>query len=411
MLTAMVTLAQPNEVAEPPAPHPVLDVVVPVYNEERALAGSVRRLRAYLDAMLPWPAVVTIADNGSTDSTPRVADALAAELAGVRVRHLPSKGRGLALRTAWAATDADVVAYMDVDLSTSLTALLPLVAPLVSGHSDLAIGSRLARGSRVVRGPKREVVSRCYNLILRACLRNGFSDAQCGFKAVRAEVARRLLPQIADDGWFFDTELLVLAERSALRIHEVPVDWVDDADSRVAIMRTAAGDLRGLARLLVSRRGAPPTRTASTAPVVHGGAVYARFARVGVASTVAYLVGFFVLRSALGDYGANALSMALCTAANLAVNRWLTFSAAGPLAARRLVVGGATVWATSVAVTSVALLAVHTTGTDAWVPVLAALVVANGLAAVGRFVLLHAWMFESARSDGPRGVLRRDGVE
>ena len=124
---------------------------------------------------------------------------------------------------------------MDVDLSTDLAALLPLVAPLLSGHSDLAIGSRLARGARVVRGAKREFISRCYNLILRASLAARFTDAQCGFKAIRADVAARLLPLVQDTGWFFDTELLVLAQRAGLRIHEVPVDWVDDPDSRVDI--------------------------------------------------------------------------------------------------------------------------------------------------------------------------------
>jgi hypothetical protein len=138
---------------------------------------------------------------------------------------------------------------MDVDLSTDLDALLPLVAPLVSGHSHVAIGSRLAPGAHVVRGPKREIISRIYNAILRLVLRNRFSDAQCGFKALRAEDARALLPAVADDEWFFDTELLVVAERSGLRIHEVPVDWSDDPDSRVDIVRTALADLKGVWRL------------------------------------------------------------------------------------------------------------------------------------------------------------------
>ena len=139
---------------------------------------------------------------------------------------------------------------MDVDLSTDLDGLLPLVAPLISGHSDVAIGSRLARGARVVRGPKREFISRCYNLLLRMVLHLGCSDAQCGFKAVRSDAAQQLLPLVEDTGWFFDTELLVLAERAGLRIHEVPVDWVDDPDSRVDIIATAVADLKGVARVL-----------------------------------------------------------------------------------------------------------------------------------------------------------------
>ena len=154
----------------------------------------------------------------------------------MRVVHLPQKGRGRALAAVWSTSDAPVLAYMDVDLSTDLGGLLPLVAPLISGHSDVAIGSRLARGARVVRGPKREFISRCYNLLLRTVLHVRFSDAQCGFKAVRRDAAEQLLPLVEDTGWFFDTELLVLAERAGLRIHEVPVDWVDDPDSRVDIV-------------------------------------------------------------------------------------------------------------------------------------------------------------------------------
>src|SRR6185437_13111685 len=186
--------------------------------EEAALEASVRRLRDYLAAEMPFAWRITIADNGSTDATPRIAAALARTLSGVHVLECPAKGRGRALRAAWLRSEADVVCYMDVDLSTDLRALLPLVAPLVSGHSDVAIGTRLAPGARVVRGPRRELISRGYNLILKAALGNGFTDAQCGFKAVRADVVRALLPLIEDNGWFFDTELLVLAEHNGLRI-------------------------------------------------------------------------------------------------------------------------------------------------------------------------------------------------
>ena len=182
----------------------------------------------------PFTTRITIADNGSTDRTWQEAQALKSGLASVRAVRLERPGRGGALRSIWSASDADVVAYMDVDLLTDLNALLPLLAPLLSGHSDVAIGTRLARGARVIRGPRREIISRCYNLLLHATLGTGFSDAQCGFKAIRADAARVLLPLTEDTGWFFDTELLVLAERAGLRIHEVPVDWIDDPDSRAA---------------------------------------------------------------------------------------------------------------------------------------------------------------------------------
>ena len=238
--------------ARPAAAGPVVDVVVPVYNEERDLGPSVRRLHEFLRTF-PFPSVITIADNASRDGTLALAKSLSAELPGVRVVHLDQKGRGRALRKTWTESDAEVVAYMDVDLSTDLKALLPLVAPLVSGHSDLAIGSRLARGSRTKRGPKREFISRAYNLILRLSLGAGFTDAQCGFKAVRASVARELVPRIEDQTWFFDTELLILAQRAGMRVHEVPVDWTDDPDSRVAIARTAVDDLKGVWRLRFGR--------------------------------------------------------------------------------------------------------------------------------------------------------------
>ncbi len=234
-----------------------LELVVPVRNEQRALAASVHRAVRYLDEDFPFRAVLTIADNGSNDDTWPIAQHVAGELPDVTAIRIPEPGRGGALRAVWSVSPAHVVAYMDVDLSTDLTALLPLVAPLMSGHSDVAIGTRLAHGSRVRRGAKREMMSRSYNALLHATLRTGFSDAQCGFKAIRADRARQLLPHVRDNGWFFDTELLVLAERCGLRIHEVPVDWVDDPDSRVAIMATATADLRGIARLrrdLATRR-------------------------------------------------------------------------------------------------------------------------------------------------------------
>lgn len=226
-----------------------MDVVVPVYNEERDLGPSVRKLREFLDTQFPLPSMITIADNASVDGTLAIAEQLAKELKDIRVLHLDAKGRGRALRAAWLSSPAAVVAYMDVDLSTDLGALHPLVAPLVAGESDVAIGSRLARGAQTRRGFKREFISRGYMLVLRLALGVRFTDAQCGFKAVRTEVARQIVPKIEDQTWFFDTELLVLAQRAGFRVHEVPVKWTDDPDSRVDIIRTAIDDLRGVARL------------------------------------------------------------------------------------------------------------------------------------------------------------------
>ncbi len=235
---------------------PDVEIVVPVYNEAGQLASSITALRTYLDTSFPFVATVTIADNASTDRTWSIATDLVRALPGVQAIHLDRKGRGRALKAAWSRSQAMVVAYMDVDLATGLDALLPLVAPLLSGHSDMAIGTRLGPGAHVVRGARREVISRCYNLLLRTTLRSDCTDAQCGFKALRREAAEQVLPLVEDDEWFFDTEVLVTAQRVGLRIHEVPVDWVDDMDSRVDVVHTAAKDLQGVWRMLgrTSRR-------------------------------------------------------------------------------------------------------------------------------------------------------------
>ena len=305
-MTAASTLAVPDAVVVTRT-DPVLDVVVPVFNEQADLERCVRRLHGYLSAWLPYPFRITVADNASTDTTLAIAHRLAGQLAGVQVLHLDAKGRGRALRAAWATSPAPVLAYLDVDLSTDLAGLLPLIAPLISGHSDLAIGSRLARGARVVRGPKRQILSRGYNLLLRAGLAARFTDAQCGFKAIRADIAAHLLPLIRDDGWFFDTELLILAQRAGLRIHEVPVDWIDDPDSRVDTPATITTDLRGIARLattlttgqlpiatLRARIGRHPLQPARPGLARQ----IARFTTIGLASTATYLrlLGGWVFR-------------------------------------------------------------------------------------------------------------------
>ena len=379
--------------------HVALDVVVPVYNEEQDLAASVERLHAFLASHVPYTARITIADNASTDRTWSIACALADRLPGVRAVHLDLKGRGRALRQVWGTADADVLTYMDVDLSTDLAALLPLVAPLLSGHSDLAIGTRLARGSHVVRGPKREFISRTYNLLLRTALAARFSDAQCGFKAIRADSAAELLPLVEDDGWFFDTELLVLAERSGLRIPEVPVDWTDDPNSSVDIVSTATADLRGmwrLARTMTSGRVPVPELRSYGAPATPPGLVsqLVRFAAVGVASTLAYLLLFLLLRGPAGAQGANFLALLLTAVANTAANRRITFGVRGAEDRFRHQVQGLVVFAVGLGLTSVSLAALTALAPDAarWIEV-AVLVTANVAATLVRFLLFRSWVF------------------
>ncbi|WP_219413917.1 bifunctional glycosyltransferase family 2/GtrA family protein [Pseudonocardia nigra] len=396
----------------------VLDVVVPVFDEEDDLEPSVRRLHAHLAVQFPYRFRITIADNASTDATPAIAARLAAELPAVTSVRLEQKGRGRALRATWAASDAQVLAYCDVDLSTDLAALLPLVAPLISGHSDIAIGTRLGRGSRVVRGPKRELVSRAYNLLLRGALAARFTDAQCGFKAIRADVARRLLPLVEDTGWFFDTELLVLAERCGLRIHEVAVDWVDDPHSSVDILATAVADLKGIARLghalTTGRlplhelrgslgRGALPVPDVAGVPRGLPGQLV-RFAAIGVVSTLAYLVLYALLRGAAGPYGANVGALVVTAVANTAANRRLTFGVRGVTGAGTHHVQGLIVFALGLALTTGALTALHAWAPDAGRSVeLTVLVAANALATVLRFVAYRSWIFRRQRAgDAPR---------
>ncbi|GAA1044916.1 bifunctional glycosyltransferase family 2/GtrA family protein [Streptomyces murinus] len=399
----------------------VLDVVIPVYNEEQDLQPCVRRLHEHLTRTFPYAFRITIADNASTDSTPLVAARLAAELPGVGVVRLEQKGRGRALRTVWSASRAPVLAYMDVDLSTDLNALLPLVAPLISGHSDLAIGSRLARSSRVVRGPKRELISRAYNLILRGSLKARFSDAQCGFKAIRGDVARVLLPLVEDTGWFFDTEMLVLAERAGLRIHEVPVDWVDDPDSTVHIVRTATDDLKGVWRIgralatgslpldLLARPFGDDPRDRELTGVPKGLArQLIGFCVVGVLSTLCYLVLYSGFREFCGPQLANGLALLVSAVANTAANRRLTFGVRGRGGAVRHQAQGLVVFAIGLALTSGSLAALDAAGgRPAHSTELAVLVTANLAATVLRFLLFRAWVFPDQRqpydTDTPEG--------
>ncbi|MGW4224002.1 glycosyltransferase [Streptomyces bauhiniae] len=394
---------------------PVLDVVIPVYNEEKDLRRCVLRLREHLARTFPYAFRVTIADNASTDGTPLIAAELAANHPDVTNFRLERKGRGRALRTVWSASDAPVLAYMDVDLSTDLNALLPLVAPLISGHSDLAIGSRLSRTSRVVRGPKREFISRAYNLILRGSLQARFSDAQCGFKAIRREVAQVLLPLVEDTGWFFDTEMLVLAERAGLRIHEVPVDWVDDPDSTVHIVRTATDDLKGVWRvgralatgsLPLDRLARPfgdDPRDREITDVPKGLArQLVGFCVVGGLSTLFYLLLYSGFRQFGGSQTANALALLLSALANTAANRRLTFGVRGRGGAVRHQAQGLVVFAIGLALTSGSLAALNAATTSpAHTTEIAVLVVANLAATVLRFLLFRAWVFPDRRDPAP----------
>jgi putative flippase GtrA len=384
--------------------HPRVEIVVPVKNEENDLGPNIRRLREFLDTAFPFPAEVCIADNGSTDATYEIGMLLASELPGVRIVRLEQSGRGRALKQVWSTSTAEVLAYMDVDLSTNLNALLPLVAPLLAGHSDVAIGTRLAKSSRVVRRPKREFISRSYNLLLRATLSAHFSDAQCGFKAIRADVARELLPLVQDTSWFFDTELLVLAEKAGLRIHEVPVDWIDDLDSRVAIAKTVGEDLRGIVRLtrdlgrgridlepirqVYGRPRILDPRTAMAARVV-------RFGAIGVLSTAAYALLYLVLRQGMPAQVANLLALLITAVGNTTLNRRITFGVRGVEGRWRHQLRGLVTFGIGWSLTAASLWLLHTAVAAPHQAVeITVLTVANLAATVVRFSLFQAWVFD-----------------
>jgi glycosyltransferase involved in cell wall biosynthesis len=225
-----------------------LDVVIPVYNEERDIQKCVASLSQFLTSTVLNPWTITIADNGSTDNTLEVARTLSREYLGIKVVHLDQKGRGRALKKVWLESDEDILIYMDVDLSTDLDAFVPLVNAIEHG-ADIAIGTRLAGGSYTKRSFKREFISRSYNALIKSMFFTGFSDAQCGFKAIRRSAARALLPHIVDTQWFFDTELLIIAEKRNFCVAEVRVRWIEDPDTRVKVLRTAIQDINGLLRL------------------------------------------------------------------------------------------------------------------------------------------------------------------
>jgi glycosyltransferase involved in cell wall biosynthesis len=232
----------------PPSTAPRLDVIIPVYNEEGVLAQSIATLVEFLRTNVDLPYRVLITDNASIDKTEEISERLAREYEEVEYRRIPKKGRGGALKTVWLESPAEFLTYMDVDLSTNLKAF-PLLVQRLRNGDDVVIGSRLRQEADTTRSVRREILSRGYNALVKLFFRTRFTDAQCGFKGVRSEAARLLVPHVEDRKWFFDTELLVLAEKSGHRIGEVPVDWIEDLDTRVRLLRTIFDDLVGLFRL------------------------------------------------------------------------------------------------------------------------------------------------------------------
>lgn len=231
-----------------------VEIVIPIYNEEEELTRNITKLHSFAKSELSvydWS--ITIADNASSDNSFAEAKKLARSKSLIKCLHLDKKGRGRAVKKAWRQSASDILIYMDVDLSTDLKSLLPLIHSLEKNY-DIALGSRLLTGSRVINRPiKREILSRIYNILIKVFFKVHFSDAQCGFKGVTRNVVDKLIPFIKDDAWFFDSELLIIGEKVGLKIYEEPVRWIDNPGSTVRVLSTITGDLSGLWRLFWER--------------------------------------------------------------------------------------------------------------------------------------------------------------
>ncbi|UVI37184.1 glycosyltransferase [Brevibacterium spongiae] len=370
-------------------PTTTVDLVVPVYNEEASLTASIETLLSAGPAH-GTEVTIIIADNASTDATPDIAAALAATHPQVEYVRLEQKGRGRALSQVWRASSADVVAYTDVDLATDIRVLEPMVEVIRSGLADVAIASRLQPGLAVERGIRREIISRCYNRLLKVSLGVGFSDAQCGFKALSAQAAKELLPQVEDSEWFFDTELLARAEWAGYRIHEFGTDWTDDPESSVDVISTAWKDLRGIVRLRTGAR----SWLGRDVPAPNTGAQILHFIDVGIISTVLYAVLFLLGLQFVSDTAANIIALLLSTIANTALNRSHTFGVRSPHRRLTAQVKGLAAFGLCLAFTSAGLaIADGFTGPWATAGTLAVLTVANLAATVVRFVLMRTWVF------------------
>ncbi|MFE3453794.1 glycosyltransferase [Nonomuraea sp. NPDC059194] len=381
-----------------------VDIIIPVLNEERALPGCVETVHRFLGESFPLPWRITIVDNGSTDGTWELARALSGRLPGVAVLRLDTVGKGAAVRAGWSASRADVVAFMDVDLSTGLRALLPLVMAVASGHCEVAIGSRLLGGARIRRGLRREVISRAYNGLLRVGFAAGFTDSACGFKAARAEVIRPILARVADDSWFFDTEMLLIAEHNGARVREVAVDWIEDTDSKVDLWRTALADLRGMARVAraissgaatVELPHVPDLPPARPRPALLRNLLV--FGLVGLVSTIVHACLYLLLRTAMPAAAANLFALATTVIVNTEAHRRWTFNRRE---GRRVVAHAraALLFLLNYTVGTIAIVSAGASSDTRWAEGVALVCASLAMTAI-RFTLLDRWVFPRKRSD------------
>ncbi|WP_344836657.1 GtrA family protein [Nonomuraea dietziae] len=380
----------------------LVEVVVPVHNEQRALRASIERLHGYLAGSFPYGFRITIADNASSDTTWQIAQELCRVPPGGERRPPGGEGAGTGAaagcgrpaRPTWSAT------WTSTCPPTS-TPSSPLVAPLLSGHSDLAIGTRLVRTANVVRGPKREFLSRTYNLLLRGVMGAGFSDAQCGFKAARTEIAQALLPLSRTRSGSSTPSCCSWPSGTACASTRWPVDWVDDLGQQGRHRQDGRRRLRvhgpgWPARRCRARPTCPCPRASSRrgCPRAWRGSCPASWSS-GIVSTLSYLLLYSLLRLVAPAYVANAVALFVTAVANTAANRRFTFGVKGSAGAIRHQVEGLIAFLVGLALTTGGL-ALLPSGAPHRVE-LVAVIVANGLATLVRFLLLRVWVFNPDR--------------
>lgn len=293
-------------------PHVLL--VIPIYNEEKIIENTVRETIKYLNENTKYSYILVVADNASTDSSPEIVKNLQKEIPFLEYVRLPKKGRGLALHTVWKDFNAEVVAYMDADLSSPLTSLPNIIDPILNNESDVTFGSRLLPpGQAINRKGKRELTSQGYNFLLQFILGATFKDAQCGFKAISKEKFNQVEEEIKNQNWFYDTELLLISQYKGLRLKEVPITWVDDPDSSVKVFKTIVENLKEMGRVYFTYR--PESVFIKLF----------KFAIIGVLSTVGTALLFFLLRFVLDPQLANIVSLSTATILNTIANKRFAF--------------------------------------------------------------------------------------
>jgi len=233
----------------------MINITIPVYNEEKRMGDNVLKLYHYIKSSLKYPFEIIIADNGSTDNTPAIAKQLSYKYPEIKLLHIEQKGKGIAINTSWSRSKADILSFMDVDLSADLKHFQQLIDAILKDGYDITIGSRLITHKKVKRSLKREIISRCYSFLLKLAFFVKFHDAPCGFKAIKKEAADRLLPLINDAGWFFDSKLLIIGEKLGFKIKEIPIEWIDDPGSKVNIPGTAYEYLKAIFLLKIFLNG------------------------------------------------------------------------------------------------------------------------------------------------------------